>query len=300
MIRAPFLTAIIAPMIVGTLLAVIIQGRIDILACCLATVMGLALHVATNVYNDIFDHIQGTDRVNDNRNDFSGGSGVLQTHPQLMPTLFLIARLALVVAFCAAIGLHALLSSPQREVMWLLFALGAFFSKYYTAKPVMLASRGAGELSVLLAFGPMALLLPLISQGVWLETSALVALPITGFSTLSILLIGQLIDLPADRKTGKLGVAARAGTFITAYVYLATQIATVINILLLAAIVPEGWPLYFAPLPQLFLLPKIWNILKAHHDEPKKLIPAAGLNIQLHLFSSLALILGLIAVLIVG
>lgn len=299
MIRASFLTAIIAPMISGTLLAVILQGRLDVVPCVLATLMGLTLHIATNVYNDIYDHIQGTDRLNANRNEFSGGSGVLQNFPELMPKMFLIARLSLVVALCAAIGLHVLLPSPQRETMWALFALGAFFSKYYTASPVMLASRGFGELSVWFAFGPMALSLPLISQGVGLEAPALVALPITGFSTLSILLIGQLIDLPADRESGKLGLAARAGTFVTAYIYLGVQLATVVNIIVLSALLTVRWPLLFATLPYLFLLPKIWHILKSQHATPKKLIPAAGLNIQLHLFTVVSLLLCLIAVLVV-
>ena len=65
MIRAPFLTSIFAPLIAGTLLAVIASGSFNLLGLILVFIMGTALHSATNVYNDIYDTIQGTDKVLD-------------------------------------------------------------------------------------------------------------------------------------------------------------------------------------------------------------------------------------------
>jgi len=300
MIRAPFLSSILSPMLAGTLVAVTLGGRFDAVGCALAVVMGVGLHIATNVYNDIYDHLQGTDQVNANRNEFSGGSGVLQQFPDLMPRMFLLARGGLVLGLAAAIGLHVLLPSPLRETMWALFALGAFFSKYYTAAPPMLASRGVGEVSVWFAFGPMAVLLAVVSQGVWLEPAVLAALPVTGLSTLSILLLGQLIDLPADREAGKLGIAARAGTRVTAYVYLLVQLALMVNVAVLAYLLPVQWPPLIALLPYLALLPGIWKGVSKHHGDPQEIIPAAGRNVQLHLGFSLLFVVGLALVLILG
>ncbi|MBW2523076.1 MAG: prenyltransferase [Deltaproteobacteria bacterium] len=300
MIRAPFLSSIIAPMIVGTLVAVIVSDRFSIVGCALAMLMGFGLHVATNVYNDIYDHLQGTDQVNANRNEFSGGSGVLQQFPDLMPRMFLLARGGLVIGLGAAVGLHFLLPTPLRETMWGLFLLGAFFSKYYTAAPPMLASRGLGEVSVWFAFGPMAILLAVVSQGVWLETAVLAALPITGLSTLSILLLGQLIDLPADREAGKLGIAARGGTKVTAYVYLLVQLGLMANVGLLAYLLPLWWPPLLALVPYLLLLPGIWKGVSQHHADPQGVIPAAGRNVQLHLGFSLLFCVGLGLVLGLG
>jgi 1,4-dihydroxy-2-naphthoate octaprenyltransferase len=293
MVRAPFLSAIVAPLVVGTLIAVIIRERFEPFAAALVLLLGLGLHIATNVYNDIYDHLQGTDRVNTNRNQFSGGSGILQVFPDLMPRMVLLARGGLLLGLAAAIGLSLQLDSPLRETMWGLFALGSFFSKYYTARPVALASRGLGEVSVWFAFGPMAISLATIAQGVWLEPTVLVALPLTGFSILSIQLVGQLIDLPADREAGKLGVAARAGTRATAYLYLVTQLGTVANVAVLAAVLPVWWPPLISVIPYAILLPKIWKILAQHHAHPQELIPAAGVNIQLHLAFSILLALGL-------
>ena len=72
--------------------------------------------------------------------------------------------------------------------------LSAFLSKYYTAAPIKLAYRGMGELFVWLAFGPMAILLAAVGQNVGFHTYIIAGLAVTGLSTLSILLIGQLID----------------------------------------------------------------------------------------------------------
>jgi 1,4-dihydroxy-2-naphthoate polyprenyltransferase len=77
MIRAHFLTSIIAPIILGTLLAVHLNGRLEVLNFLIVLIIGIGLHVATNVYNDIYDTIQGTDKVNVHRNESSGGSGCI-------------------------------------------------------------------------------------------------------------------------------------------------------------------------------------------------------------------------------
>jgi 1,4-dihydroxy-2-naphthoate octaprenyltransferase len=77
MIRAPFLSSIIAPIVTGSLLGAKIAGSFGLVEFLLVLVTGLGLHIAVNVYNDIYDTLQGTDKVNVHRNEFSGGSGVL-------------------------------------------------------------------------------------------------------------------------------------------------------------------------------------------------------------------------------
>ncbi len=104
-IRAPFLSSILTPLIVGTLLSLKITGNLNFFAFFLVLIDGIALHVATNVYNDIYDTIQGTDKVNVHRNEFSGGSGILLNHPELMGEMFWIARSALILAFFTTFGL---------------------------------------------------------------------------------------------------------------------------------------------------------------------------------------------------
>jgi 1,4-dihydroxy-2-naphthoate octaprenyltransferase len=89
MIKAPFLTSVTAPLAAGTLLCVKITGLINIPGFIIVLISGILIHIATNVYNDIYDTLQGTDSVNVERNEFSGGSGVLQSHPELSGKMLL-------------------------------------------------------------------------------------------------------------------------------------------------------------------------------------------------------------------
>ena len=261
-IRAPFLSSIISPLIIGTLLSTYITGNLNILNFIIVFIMGICLHIATNVYNDIYDTLQGTDKVNLQRNEFSGGSGILVNFPELLPVMYRIARLSLVGALIATIVLLFRIENRVQIHLIFLFLLSAFFSKYYTATPVKIASRGWGEFSVWFAFGPMAILVAAVSQNVGFHPIICMAMPITGISTLSILLIGQMIDLEADKATGKWGVAVRLGNKTTAYIYLVVQILLCLNVLILTLIyLKNAWYLLTSLIPYILLFTKIIKIL---------------------------------------
>lgn len=294
MARAPFLSSILSPLVAGTLLSIAISGSFSVLGFIFVLIMGIGLHVATNVYNDIYDTRQGTDRINVYRNEFSGGSGILVNHPQLEKRMFFLARSGLVMALIATIALMFVVQRSYWLWLWVLFLLSAFFSKYYTAAPVKVAYRGWGELAVWFAFGPMAMLVAAISQNVGFHPIVLVAMPITGISTLSILLLGQMIDLPADKAAGKLGIAARRGTKVTAYVYLIVQLVLMINVIVLSLMLKEKGSLVIIALaPYILLLGFIWRIVGPEHANPMALKNAARLNVQLHLFFSILFSLGI-------
>jgi 1,4-dihydroxy-2-naphthoate octaprenyltransferase len=109
--------------------------------------------------------------------------------------------------------------------------------------------------------------------------------------------LGQLIDLDADIKGGKLGVAARLGTAVTKWIYLIVQLILVATVLLLALIlVTKGYFLLLAVVPYIVVLPKIWKILRVHHNNPDELKKAAGYNVQLHLLFSTCFLVGWILV----
>jgi 1,4-dihydroxy-2-naphthoate octaprenyltransferase len=299
MIRAPFLSSIISPLFFGTLLAVYLNNSFNLFGFVLVMIMGTALHAATNVYNDIYDTKQGTDKVNVHRNEFSGGSGILVNFAHLENKMFGIARVSLIMAGLSTIAMMFFIDQNLWLHLWVLYLLSAFFSKYYTAAPVKLASRGWGEISVWFAFGPMAVLIAAVSQNIGLQTAVFAAMPLTGISTLSILLIGQLIDYDADKQTGKWGIAVRRGTKLTAILYSIVQFILVVNIIFLAIFVIEsGWPLLISVVPYIVLLPKIMKVLKQNHAQADKLKPAAGMNVQLHLFFSALLTISMIVVII--
>ncbi len=293
MIRAPFLSSIIAPILAGTFLAVSINEQLNMWSFFIVLIIGIGLHVATNVYNDIYDTIQGTDKVNVHRNESSGGSGVLLDHPEMMGRMFSLARTGLIVAFAGSIALSFFIEKNMLPYLWTLFLLSAFFSKYYTAPPIKLAYRGLGEFSVWLAFGPMAILIATVGQNLAFHPQVLMLMPITGLSTSSILLAGQMIDLEADRKGGKHGVASRFGTRFTAVLYLLVQLAIIANVVVISSYYPgDSWLFLPSLLPYLVVFPKAAGIILKHHDNPDMIKKGAKLTVLIHLAFSLLLIIG--------
>jgi 1,4-dihydroxy-2-naphthoate octaprenyltransferase len=295
MIRVHFLSSIIAPIIIGTLVAVNLNGRLEVLNFLIVLIIGIGLHVATNVYNDIFDTIQGTDKVNVHRNESSGGSGVLLDNPELMGKMFLLARIGLIVALIGTIALMPLIDRMLWPYLWGLFLLSAFFSKYYTAPPFKLAYRGWGEISVWLAFGPMAIFIATIGQNVGLHPLVWLVMPVTGLSTSSILLAGQMIDLDADRAGGKHGVASRMGTRFTSVLYILVQSGIIINVILLFIFFPgHSWLFLIALIPYILIFPKAAGIIFKNHDNPDMIKQGAKLTVLIHLAFSLLLIVGFV------
>lgn len=293
MIRAHFLTSIIAPIILGTLLAVYLNGRLEVLNFVIVLIIGIGLHVATNVYNDIYDTIQGTDKVNVHRNESSGGSGVLLDNPELMGKMYLLARIGLIMALAGTIALTPLIDKVLWPYLWGLYVLSAFFSKYYTAPPFKLAYRGWGEIAVWLAFGPMAILIATVSQNMGLHPLVWLLMPATGLSTSSILLAGQMIDLDADRAGGKHGVASRMGSRFTSVLYLLVQAAIIANVILLIIYFPgDSWLFLFALIPYMLIFPKAAGIIFKNHNNPDAIKQGAKLTVLIHVAFSFLLIVG--------
>ena len=295
MLRAPFFSSILAPMFVGIVTALMVSHEFNIPGALFVLIMGLGLHGATNVYNDVYDTLQGTDRVNLHRNDFSGGSGIIVEDPDMLPKMIRLARWSLVIALAATIGLTLVIDRKLWPILWGLYLLSAFFSKYYTAAPIKLGYRGLGEISVWFAFGPMAILVAAVSQNVSFHPYVLAAMPTTGLSTASILMIGQMIDADADRETGKMGFAARFGNRAARHYYLAIQLLLIANIITLAFfVIPRGWFIAPALLPYVLVFPKLVRQLYPNYDDPNVLKQAAGMNVQIHLLFSILFVIGLI------
>ena len=295
MIRAQFLIGIVFPLVVGTLTAMSISGSFHVPGFLLVMLMGLGLHLATDVYNDIYDTKQGADtKGNERRNSYSGGSGILLEKPFLMARMYLIARCGLLLSFLAMIGLLFVIDQTLWLYVILIYGVSAFLSKYYTAAPFKFGYRGIGEILIWFSFGPMAIMLAGFSQNMMMQGTLYAVMPATGFSTLTILWIGQLVDLPDDKSAGKLGLVIRMGTKRASYGYLVIQSLLMLNILMLVFFIfHPGWPLLLALIPFVVLLPKIWNLLKKYHADPIQLVPVATLNTALYILFSVFFILGL-------
>ncbi|MGM0510801.1 MAG: prenyltransferase, partial [Thermoplasmatota archaeon] len=209
MIRAPFLFAIIVPLFSGTLVSVSITGEFNLVGFLLVLVIGISLHITTNVYNDIYDTKQGADNQSSMKSEFSGGSGILVERPGILPKMFSIARGGIVIGIMGSFLLMFFIEQRLWLNLWIIIGICVFLSKYYTAAPIKFAYRGLGEIIVWIGFGPLAVLLAGIGQNLFYHPVLLSITPITGLGTLFIVWMGEMVDLPTDRDGGKHGLVAR-------------------------------------------------------------------------------------------
>ncbi len=229
--RAPFLTATLVPVLFGGALAAQ-AGAFHGGLFALALIGALALHVAANTWNDLYDWRSGTDQAN---NDyflpFSGGSRSIELGLISERGLAVIAWSSVAVAAACGAAIAAL-GTP-----WVLAvgAAGAVIGFCYTAPPLRLAARrGLGELVVTLAFGPLLVLGVFAATTGRLEASAALAalagLPL-GLLTANILLINEFPDAKSDALTGKnhlvVTLGARGGRVVYAVLLSATVLSHV-------------------------------------------------------------------------
>lgn len=289
--RAPFLTAIIVPILIGAAW-VATQGLATPFPAgrfWLTLFAGIFLHISANTFNDYFDWKSGADRIN---NDYflpySGGSRSIELGLINEKTLFRVAATSLLVS--AILG--GLLAYFSGAGVLLFGLLGAFSSYFYTAPPLRLAARrGLGELIVGLNFGPLATagtVYALTSQ-VSL-TDFLVGVPI-GLLTIAILWINQFPDEQADRAADKLNLVVILGKERARWGYLALMLATFSLALYwtLSQAFPLGALLLLGGLPLAIFASRV-----TLRDYAKRtLIRANVATIQLHALTGLLMAAGL-------
>ena len=152
--RLPFLSATIMPILVGAAVAKFMGHAVDWSWLGLTLLGGSLLHIGTNTSNDYFDYLSGTDNLNYNYSNkgLNGGSRGIQMgliSPKGVRNLTIV-----VFALSVLVGIP-LIQKAGMPVLWL--GIIAFLSGlFYTAPPFRFSSRkGLGELLIGLNFGPL-------------------------------------------------------------------------------------------------------------------------------------------------
>ena len=139
-------TATLVPILVGTGVARLLEHSRPLAwgALALALFGALAIHVASNVLNDVFDARSGLDNA-DNFGRFNAVVAGLATPREMLALAAGAAAVALAVGlyFLTVVGLPILV----------LMLLGAFLAAFYTMPPVALKHRALGDVAVMLGFG---------------------------------------------------------------------------------------------------------------------------------------------------
>ncbi|MEW6201283.1 MAG: 1,4-dihydroxy-2-naphthoate octaprenyltransferase [bacterium] len=285
--RAPFFTAIIVPVIFGSVLGYAKTGQMNWLFFILTLIGAIAAHGGANTANDYYDYLSGCDVNNPNRTPFSGGSEAI-VRGECSPRYFLLlsGTSFLIALIC---GVYLVMSIENGLlVLGTLSILGFTFGFFYTAPPFKFAYRGFGELMIALGFGPLP-----VAGAYFVQTGEItlypfiMSIPIT-FFILNIIWINEFPDIDTDRNAGKFTLVVRLGGEKARYIYMLFYLAAYISIIPLVFSLKAS-PLLFIVWFTLPLAMKAVAVCFANYNSVKSLIPAMGMTILIHLLGGVLL-----------
>jgi 1,4-dihydroxy-2-naphthoate octaprenyltransferase len=294
--RAPFLTASIMPILLGTMVAWARTEKLYAGYFLLTMIAGVCLQAGVNMTNDYFDHTWGSDEVNQEfAAPFTGGSRLIQLGI-VSPRTILWQGLA----FFLVGGLIGLFLTYTRgsAVLWLgLF--GALTGYFYTAPPFRLVATGIGELFIALDFGVLMVLGAYYTQATGFSTEATVASLPVALLIAAVLYINEFQDMRADQAVGKNQIVVRLGRRRAAIGYGLLMIATYSS-LILGVLFAGVSPFALLGLLTVPLAWQAYRVAMANYDNLPALVPANAATIRNHLFTGLLMSLGYGIQLLVG
>jgi 1,4-dihydroxy-2-naphthoate octaprenyltransferase len=287
--RPAFLSASLMAVFVGLAIARHDGLAIDPMLAMVTLLFALMAQAGTNVLNDYYDALNGTDAQNSERIfPFTGGSRFIQNGVMTQAEMrnFGFALMAGVVLAGLWLMAH---SAPQ---LFYIGLAGLFIGWAYSATPFKLNSRGWGELCVAAGF-----LLVTVGTDFVQRKGFSVAPLIAGLSyallVTNLLYINQFPDRRADTAAGKLHWVARLEVNHARWGYVLIVASAYAWLL---AVVALGWlPLY--ALLALLALPlsiKAARQLLRHAAQPQQLGDAIKLTIAAMMAHGALLSLGLI------
>ncbi len=270
--RPAFLTIALAGCLLG--FATALDTAFSWPLALLTVLLAVATQAGVNVFNDYYDHLNGTDAVNvDRLFPFTGGSRFIQ-NGVMSPRQMLAYALVLFGGVIAG-GLW-LIETRGVGLFWI--GLGGLLIGWaYSAPPLKLNSRGLGEVCVALGFLLIVAGADSVQRGVISSQPWLLGLPYALLVT-NILYINQFPDRAADILAGKRHWVARLEPAVAARGYWLILLLSVLALvgLVLAQRLPA-----LALVSLLALLPalKAGRILSAHAHDPARLVPALQMTI---------------------
>ena len=226
--RPRTLPAAIAPVLVGTTLALPNGLNINWLNALLALLVSLFLQIGVNYANDYSDGVRGTDEVR---------VGPMRLVASGLKSAKSVKQAAFFLFFLASIsGLFLALRTSRWLILVGLIAILAAWN--YTGGDKPYGYQGFGEISVFLFFGVVATAGTYFAQSqkiTW--QSLLISIPMGALSC-TILAINNLRDLPKDALVGKHTIAVRIGDKRARWMIIALIVTAIVAGLLATTISP--------------------------------------------------------------
>lgn len=287
-VRAPFFTATIIPVVLGSVVGWYDTSRFLWQRFWLALAGAVLIHAGTNLANDYFDHTSGCDEANPNPTPFSGGSRVIQEGLISAKGVFYFAAGCFMAG--SAIGLYLNHICGGNAIL-ILGVIGVFLAVFYTAKPFRIGYGSFGELACGLGFGPLMVLGSYYVQAQALPFKVfLVSIPV-GILIALVLFINEFPDYVADKAVDKRTLVVVLGKKGAVVLYHILLMAVYVSIIFLTAFgyIPKLALLTFLSLP---LALKAFFTAKNNFDRIYELLPANAATIGLHSLIGILLILG--------
>jgi 1,4-dihydroxy-2-naphthoate octaprenyltransferase len=292
--RLPFLSGTIVPVVLGVAIAAQ-QGWFDLLTAVLTVIGASLVHLGLNVANDVFDTAQGADDANVTPTQFSGGSRVIQYGLVSFRQMAGLSAALYVLGGGIGLVLLAIAGSPALLVIGI---LGIVISLGYTAPPLKFVYRGLGEIAVAIGFGPLMLVGAYVvqSRGALSWEPFVASLPIALLIAL-ILYVNEIPDRRGDARAGKRTLPVRLTKPTVIAIYRAAAAAAFASVVVGvgAGLLPITALLALLAIP---LALQVSRGLAPNYDNPYGLMAVMGVNIKVHLYAGVLLILAYVVVII--
>ncbi len=270
-IRPPFLILGPACVLPGIATAVLAGVAIKWWEVLFVLIGAVCAHIGVNVFNEYHDFKSGLD-AKTNRTPFSGGSGTLQTYPQLAGKAVALGVAATVVA--AALGLYFVLLG--RTLLLAVGGAGVITILLYT--PWIVKNSIICLLAPGLGFGTCMVLGAHIALGAPVTWSVFIASLVPFFLVNNLLLLNQFPDVEQDRSVGRKNIIIANGgkTGVVVFIVFLAFCYAAIGIGAATAVLPALSLLGLATLPA-----GVFAVIRAyrHFSNTEKLLPALGLNV---------------------
>ncbi len=289
--RAPFLSVIIFPFLLGTYLGVVTGGGFDLITFVLAFIAVILVTITPNLLGEYYD-FHGDTYGRDKRNKFSGGSLVVQ-RGILSRKAPLIAGIV-TASVAALLGLYIIFF---RGGGWPALVMGAFCliaGTFYSAKPLRFANLGIGELLIGICFGFMP-----VAVGCWLQAHTLpaavywFAIPIA-LAIFNVILINEFPDVEADKIFEKRNLVVRFGKKAAAVIYVIAGVSIAVSLFAIVYVLGFSPFAYIVvAIPALLALMNAFRVLAGHYNDHEKLEQICGLGILINILTAAALLISL-------
>jgi 1,4-dihydroxy-2-naphthoate polyprenyltransferase len=257
--RPRTLPAAIAPVFVGTAVAVEWAGRLPRVGAFVAALIGsVFIQIGTNLANDYSDAKRGADTA-DRLGPVRVTSSGLVTPQRVLTATW--------IAFAVAVACGIYLATVAGIVIILIGAVSIAAGVLYTGGPRPYGYAGLGEVFVFLFFGLVA-----VNGSYYVQIEALDVLPLglsicIGFLATAILVVNNVRDAETDRRAGKMTLAVRMGRANAVSLYRLLVLGAYV-VLPIALVAGEGSLLPLIGLLSMPLALKPLRVMSSRSDGP--------------------------------